>query len=249
MVPAPSTLYSTCSHLFNYGEGSSSSHLVFEPFNLETRLAFGLMLEGSRNSSRERVSLAERQQMIDWVTETVQQRGLLVKDAKRRSWTKAYFFCQNRKLWQNPDKTHEAWEVIAEPEILDAIIATHNSLGHAGQDTTAQNVSQFYYGVSREEVVFFIKLCEICHKKAHSKSKGPLVPIISTKLFERIQIDLIDMRSTPNITPTVIYKWIAHLVYCMSKIRMLLALPNKKAVTVATAVNRWICIYGAMDIL
>ena len=30
---------------------------------------------------------------------------------------------------------------------------------------------------------------------------------------------------------------------------MLLALPNKEAVTVAIAVNRWICIYGAMDIL
>ncbi len=147
------------------------------------------------------------------------------------------------------DKTHEAREVIAEPEILDAIIATHNSLGHAGQDVTAKNVGQSYYGVSREEVVFLVKLCEICHRKAHSKSKGPLVPIISTKLFERVQIDLIDMRSTPDITTTVIYKWIAHLVCCMSKIRMLLALPNKEAVTVATAVNRWICIYGAMDIL
>lgn len=35
----------------------------------------------------------------------------------------------------------------------------------------------------------------------------------------------------------------------MSKIRMLLVLPNKEAVTVATAVNQWICIYGAMNIL
>ncbi len=33
------------------------------------------------------------------------------------------------------------------------------------------------------------------------------------------------------------------------KIRTLLALPNKEAVTVATSVNRWICIYGAIDIL
>ena len=57
------------------------------------------------------------------------------------------------------------------------------------------------------------------------------------------------MQSTPDITATVIYKWIAHLVCCMSKIHMLLALPNKEAVIVATAVNRWICIYGAMDIL
>lgn len=57
------------------------------------------------------------------------------------------------------------------------------------------------------------------------------------------------MRSTPDITTNVIFKWIAHLVCYMSKIRMLLALPNKEAVTVASAVNRWICIYGAMNIL
>ncbi len=185
MAPAQLTLYPTRPYPFNHREDSSSSHLVVELFNLETRHAFGLMLEGSRNSSRKRISLAERQQMIDWVTETVQQRG-----AKRRSWTKAHFFYKNRKLWRNPDKTHEAREVIAEPEILDAIIATHNSLGHAGQDTTAKNVGQSYYGVSRKEVVFLVKFCEICHRKAHSKSKGPLVPIISTKLFERVQIDL-----------------------------------------------------------
>lgn len=96
------------------------------------------------------------------------------------------FLLPNRKLWRNPDKTHKAREVIAESEILDAIIATHNSLGHAGQDATAKNVGQCYYGVSHEEVVFLVKLCEICHRKALSKSKGSLVPIISTKLFERV---------------------------------------------------------------
>ena len=35
----------------------------------------------------------------------------------------------------------------------------------------------------------------------------------------------------------------------MSQIRILLVLPNKEAVIVATTVNRWVCIYGAMDIL
>ena len=238
MAPAQSTLHPTFHHPFNHGEGLSSSDLIVQPFNFETRLAFGLMLEGSRNSSRERVSLAERQQMIDWITETVQQRGLVEKDAKRRSWTKAHFFYQNRKLWRNPDKSHEAREVLAETEILDAIIATHNSLGYAGQDATAENVGQSYYCVSREEVVFLVKLCEICHRKAHSKSKRPLVPIISAKLFERVQINLIDMRLTPDITTTVIFKWIAHVVCCMSKIRILLALAKKKAATVATAVNQ-----------
>ncbi len=66
--------------------------------------------------------------MIDWITETVQQRRLDEKDAKRQSWTKAHFFYQNRKLLQNHDKSHERREVLAETKILDAIIATHTSL-------------------------------------------------------------------------------------------------------------------------
>ncbi len=65
MAPAQSTLHPTFPHASNHGEGSSLSDLIVQPFTFETRLAFGLMVEGSRNSSRERVSLAERQQMID----------------------------------------------------------------------------------------------------------------------------------------------------------------------------------------
>ena len=92
-----------------------------------------------------------------------------------------------------PTKLTKLKEVIVEPEILDAIISTYNFLGHAGQDATTKNIGQSYYDVRCKEVVLFIKLCEICHKKTHSKSKRLLVFIISTKLFERIQINLIDM--------------------------------------------------------
>ncbi len=206
MALAQSTLHPTFLYPFHYWEGLSSSDPIVQLFNFKTRLAFGLMLEGSRNSSRERVSLAERQQMIEWITETVQQKGLVEKDAKQRSWTKAHFFYQNRKLWRNPDKSHEAREVLTETKILDAIIATHNSLRHAGQDAAAKNAGQSYYDVSREEIVILVKLCEICHRKAYSKFKRSLVLIISTKLFERVQIDFIDIRSTPDITTTVIFK-------------------------------------------
>lgn len=106
---------------------------------------------------------------------------------------------------------------MTESEIFNAIVTIHNFIGHAGQDATAKNVSQIYYGVTRKEIVFLIKPCEICHWKAPSKSKGLLKPIILTKLFERVQIDLTDMRSTPDVTLKGIYKWIAHHVCCISK--------------------------------
>ena len=141
------------------------------------------MLENTRETSRERVTLGRRQQMIGWLAELLPQRGGSEKDAKRRSWTRTNFDLVIRVLYRKPDKTHQQRKVLAEPEIWDAIIGIHNSLGHAGQDPTAKAVHNTYYGATREEVIFLIKLCEICHRKAHSKSKGPLKPIISTAIF------------------------------------------------------------------
>lgn len=81
MAPAQSTLRPPFSNINN--TSSSSSVLQIIPFNNETRIAFGLMLEGSRDSSREQLSLAERQQMIDWITDTRPRRALTDREAKR----------------------------------------------------------------------------------------------------------------------------------------------------------------------
>ena len=90
-----------------------------------------------------------------------------------------------------------------------------------------------YYGIARDEVFFLIKLCEICHRKAASKSKGPLKPIISTRLFERIQVDLIDMTATPDGD----YVWICHMEDHFSKYHALFPIKNKEAATVARRIH------------
>lgn len=55
------------------------------------------------------------------------------KEAKQGSWTKANFHDRDRKLWQNPDNSHEAREVLVEPDRTQ-------SIRHAGQDTTTKNI-------------------------------------------------------------------------------------------------------------
>ena len=102
-----------------------------------------------------------------------------------------------------------------------------------------------YYSISRVEVLFLIKLCEICHRKAASKSKGPLKPIVSTKLFERVQVDLIDMTSTLDGQ----YVWICHMVDHFSKYYILFPLKNKEAATVARCIHHWITVLGIFEIL
>lgn len=88
---------------------------------------------------------------------------------------------------------------LVEPEILDATIAIYNSIRYVSQDTTPKNVSWSYHIVSCKEVIFLVKFCKICHKKVHSKFKIPLVSIISIKLFEQVQINLIDMQLISDI--------------------------------------------------
>lgn len=78
--------------LFNNWESLSSFNLIVQLFNLETWLAFGLMLERSKTSSQKRGSFIERQQMIDWITKTVQQKGFIEKESRQRFWTKTHFF-------------------------------------------------------------------------------------------------------------------------------------------------------------
>ena len=47
-----------------------------EPFNMQGRVAFELMLDSMKDKSRERTTVRERQQYITWVTEAVPARDL-----------------------------------------------------------------------------------------------------------------------------------------------------------------------------
>ena len=77
-------------------------------------------------------------------------------------------------------------EVVSEDRIFDTIARVHNSLGHVEQHATGIHISREYYGIATQEVYFLVKLCEIYHRKTHSKSKEPLKSIITKRLFERV---------------------------------------------------------------
>ena len=122
---------------------------------------------------------------------------------------------------------------MSEDRIFETIARVHISLDHIEQNATATHIDKEYYRIAHEEVNFLVKLCEICHRKAHSKSKGPLKNIVSTRLFERVQIDLIDITATPDGD----FVWICHMKDHFSKFHMLFPMANKEAPTVARKVH------------
>ena len=223
----------------------SSSLAQVEPFNEAARHAFYLMLETRRTDSRERMSVTEKHRAIRWLTEPFPER-LQGPASKKRSWIKADFIYEQGKLFRRPGKVRSMKrEVVSEDQIFDTITRVHNSLGHVGQHATGNHVNREYYGIATQEVYFLVKLCEICHRKASSKSKGPLKSIITQRLFERVQIDLIDMTATPDRE----YVWICHMEDHFSKFHMLFAMANKEAPTVAYHIHTWIAILGVFKIL
>lgn len=58
---------------------SSSLTPVIEPFNKKARIAFGMMLEAHCKTSKERISIIEYQQMINWLSEEIPSRGGLTE--------------------------------------------------------------------------------------------------------------------------------------------------------------------------
>ena len=73
-----------------------------------------------------------------------------------------------------------------------------------------------------------------------AKCKGPLKSIEVNRLFERVQIDLIDMASTQDGES----KWICHMEDHISKFQVLFAMKDKEACTVARRIHHWIAILG-----
>ena len=224
----------------------SSSLAQIQPFNTQARQAFHLMLDSRKNQSRERVTNSEKYQFIRWLTESIPERGFNAADGKKRAWIKTEFEYDQNVLWKLSGRVFkERRRVISEDLIWDIIITIHNSLGHAGQQATANKINSLYYRIAGTETFFLIKLCEKCHRKAFSKCKGPLKSIVTTRLFERVQIDLIDMKSTPDGE----YVWICHMEDHFSKYHMLFPMKNKEAATVAREIHHWLAFLGIFEIL
>ena len=97
-----------------------------------------------------------------------------------------------------------------------------------------------------------VKQCEICHRKAANRFRGPLTPIISTELFERVQIDFIDFRHQPDAPygpagPK--YHWVMHIKDHFSKFTQLYPLQSKASGEVAMRMSEWIGVFGVPTIV
>ncbi len=84
--------------------------------------------------------------------------------------------------------------------------------GHAGQKRTWDVIKFAYSCIHKQVVTEFCRTCRICQLKKVQQSQPKLKLIRSEGSFERIQIDLVDMRHNKCEKDGKINAWIAHVI-------------------------------------
>ena len=86
---------------------------------------------------------------------------------------------------------------------------------------TSEQINIRFHGCTESIVAHFRKTCFVCNLSVIQQSQPRLKPIISTEIFERAQLDLIDMRNkavsrtiiSDSSGPIVLkYNWIGHMI-------------------------------------
>ncbi len=122
--------------------------------------------------------------------------------------------------------------VLCIESIYKAIYAVHVKKIHEGILKTYQAIIQRYHGCTEKIISECCARCWICSLNKIQQSQPRLKPIISTSTFERVQIDLVDMRNhvyyeeIETVTGAKLkigWNWIGHMIDHSRKLHVLWA--------------------------
>ena len=113
-------------------------------------------------------------------------------------------------------------------------------MSHPGIDKTFESVGDNYYGITKEEVQWIVGSCAICQQNSPQQAAAPLQPIVTSEIFEQVQIDLVTMRKyhVPR------FQYILHIKDHFFRYSVLFPLGDKKSATVAGAMLRFFGFFG-----
>ncbi|KAI0207989.1 hypothetical protein LSAT2_007320 [Lamellibrachia satsuma] len=127
------------------------------------------------------------------------------------------------------------FQLISFPEldIADVLVIPKRGGCSDMSPSDCQRAHRDYYGMPRSYVEQFCRTCPTCQKAAPNTTKAPLKPIVETEFLNRIQIDLIDMRHSPDNC----YHYICHVMDHYSKFHIIYPLKTKTAHEVAISLE------------
>ena len=135
-------------------------------FSTNARQAFDTFLEGY--SSRYRIPRQKRSNIVSWFVDTHRTPINQFEHSQHYHTMQTFQYdTDHDTLWALPCTGHSSERVVVVKEDIFRVIEQEHLLGkHIGQDITWEAVKNTYYGISQDEVIFVVKQCEICHRKA-----------------------------------------------------------------------------------
>lgn len=111
--------------------------------------------------------------------------------------------------------------VVHTDELFDVVNEIHSKeLKHNGYKKVMDYMQRHYFGVTRGYIQMFCKNCPVCQLSQPQVTRPPLRPIVQKDLLERVQVDLIDMRHSPDGD----FSYIGHFMDHFSKFHVLFPL-------------------------
>ena len=195
-----------------------------------------------------RLSSLDRERLLHFLTDPdLPQRKGNKRDKFLRQQARKYWVYEAGKLLRKSKDGQQRLRVHPPAEDVFDIIATeHVDLGHFSRDKLCDAINEKYYGITQQEVEWILRRCTTCILDKNANVSAPIQAIEVNRTLERIQIDLVDMRSIPSGGK---YHWILHIKDHWSKYSVLFALKNKKAESVAKKLEYFIRMFGAPEIL
>lgn len=126
-------------------------------------------------------------------------------------------------------------------DVFDSIKDAHRRVGHLKAERTLSELTPVYYSCTLDLCKMWVSHCAVCHTKNEPKVqlKGASKPLISSEFRDRIQVDLIDMRT---IRRRDVYghmqRWIMTVKDHSTGLIYLCALPRKMAKYVAAELEK-----------
>ncbi|KAF2462088.1 hypothetical protein BDY21DRAFT_368221 [Lineolata rhizophorae] len=162
----------------------SYSQEVPSAFTPATRSAFARYL--SENPNNRRVSLAERENIIEWLTNPL-RKPTTQKEFSRRNYVRNHFQWDQHSqrlmaLGRREDEGSRI--VVTEDQILEVVEQVHRDIGHAGWDATWKTLSAHYYGILRSDIIFLLRRCQICAQNPAKRPKGAHASAAGTYAIE-----------------------------------------------------------------
>ncbi|KRH92404.1 transposable element [Pseudoloma neurophilia] len=160
------------------------------------------------------------------------------------------FIMIGEKLYLKGENPNEHKKVIITEDLdMQELYAqlTHISTSHIGVNKLENLLNTHYFGIKREIIRKVVADCEACSKSQPLKHNGPLKNITAKKPFERLQIDLIDLRRYKNENSG--FSWVLTIIDVFSKYAFVQPMKSKTAENTAISLSEIFDTYGDPQIV